>query len=383
MEGGFKNVLSSKEQTIKEVMMMNGGEILLIIIPTGFYNTGSSAITHICMEVEGVNNAEGLYEARILYDPDCIRDLEYHLVENPHRQNTSYAIKRFKQYIDFNSNPIFNHHYEKMCKGHFKEISYDYIRELCDVVFYGNSYQDAYSRGKSFWIFNRIYGKIYRDYLLNRVDWGRESLLPKRNVQYGGTYDYEMFITATKKYVGSIIDYINNDYADNIILDQFVPTTGIDSYLKYFPERYPVRVIIVDRDPRDLFVLAKYYKHTKSIPVDSVKTFCQWFKWTRGQSERQGESDFVMRVRFEDLVYEYNKTRDLLMEFCGFDKVRNPPRYTYFNPQESINNTQVWNRYPLSEKEIYYIETHLSKYCYNYREKKLSPDYKYGKIFEC
>ena len=100
----------------------------MIIIPTGFYNTGSSAITHLLMEVEGVKDADSTYEIRILFDPDTIRDLEYHLVEMPHRQYTSYAIKRFKKWIDFNSNPLCNHHYEKLCKGQFRKISYEYIK---------------------------------------------------------------------------------------------------------------------------------------------------------------------------------------------------------------------------------------------------------------
>lgn len=91
----------------------------ILIIPTGFYNTGSSVVTNILEEIDGIATFEGVNEWRILYDPDCVRDLEYHLLENPHRQNTAYAMKRFKKYIDFNSNRLFNHHYEKICNGKF------------------------------------------------------------------------------------------------------------------------------------------------------------------------------------------------------------------------------------------------------------------------
>ena len=68
----------------------------LLITPTGYFNTGSSAITHMLTEIEGVENSSGVYEMRILFDPDCISDLEYNLIENPHRQNTSFALQRFQ-----------------------------------------------------------------------------------------------------------------------------------------------------------------------------------------------------------------------------------------------------------------------------------------------
>lgn len=37
----------------------------MIIIPTGFYDTGSSAITHLLMEIDGVQDVESTYEIRI------------------------------------------------------------------------------------------------------------------------------------------------------------------------------------------------------------------------------------------------------------------------------------------------------------------------------
>lgn len=69
----------------------------LLITTTGFFNTGSSAITHILSEFDGVDNTGGVYEMRLLFDPDCISDLEYNLIDNPHRQNTSFALKKIQE----------------------------------------------------------------------------------------------------------------------------------------------------------------------------------------------------------------------------------------------------------------------------------------------
>ena len=61
---------------------------------TGSYGTGSSAVADLIKEFDNVSCVDRT-EIRILYDPDGISDLEYNLIENPNRHNTSHAIKRF------------------------------------------------------------------------------------------------------------------------------------------------------------------------------------------------------------------------------------------------------------------------------------------------
>ena len=65
----------------------------MILTVTGCYSTGSSAVTDLVKECRDVYCKDD-YEVRFAYDPDGIADLEYHLVENPNRHNTSHAIKK-------------------------------------------------------------------------------------------------------------------------------------------------------------------------------------------------------------------------------------------------------------------------------------------------
>lgn len=53
-----------------------------VLTVTGFYSTGSSAVTDLIKECEGVF-CKSDYEVRFLHDPDGVSDLEYHLIENP------------------------------------------------------------------------------------------------------------------------------------------------------------------------------------------------------------------------------------------------------------------------------------------------------------
>ena len=354
-----------------------------LITTTGCFNTGSSAITHLLSEMDGVCCKTGTYELRLLYDPDCISDLECHLIENPHRQNTSNAIVRFKKFIDFNSNRLTNYHYEQMCDGHFREISYDYIREISEFCYRACSHIDIYNKGFFPWVLNRVYQKIIFS-LYDRIP---PRFLPFSVIGnqklYAGTFDRSKFLEATRHYMGQILSYMNPSDRDTIIIDQLLPPTNIERYARYLPSDYKLKTFVVERDPRDLYVTCKYLIKTNIIPCQSPDVFCQWFLWTRRQCQLQPDSDAWMRVRFEDLIYDYENTRQKIIRFCGLEGRACSKKGQIFNPYLSLNNTQVWYRYPKSLKEVEYIQEHLKDYCYNFDIYDLKPDFKEGKMFDC
>jgi hypothetical protein len=333
--------------------------------------------------MDGVCCKTGTYELRLLYDPDCISDLECHLIENPHRQNTSNAIVRFKKFIDFNSNRLTNYHYEQMCDGHFREISYDYIRAISEFCYRACSHIDIYNKGFFPWVLNRVYQKIIFS-LYDRIP---PRFLPFSVIGnqklYAGTFDRSKFLEATRHYMGQILSYMNPSDKDTIIIDQLLPPTNIERYARYLPSDYELKTFVVERDPRDLYVTCKYLIKTNIIPCQSPDVFCQWFLWTRRQCQLQPDSDAWMRVRFEDLIYDYENTRQKIIRFCGLEGRACSKKGQIFNPYLSLNNTQVWYRYPKSLKEVEYIQEHLKDYCYNFDIYDLKPDFKEGKMFDC
>lgn len=356
----------------------------MIITTTGYFNTGSSAITHVLKEFDDVGNADDVYEMRLLYDPDCLSDLEYNLIECPHRQNTSHSIIRFKKYIDYNSNPMINHHYEKMCHGNFKKLSYEYIANISDFIYKGSSHIDAYDRGSLFSIINRIYQKGVRVFFsYGRPKWLKDSLLSNDILQYAGTYKLDVFLKATQEYLRQILRYIKDSESNILLIDQFLPPTNIKRYSRYIPPEEKLKVFVVDRDPRDLYVTCKYFLHSNAIPCKNVKEFCDWYKWTRGQGEKEKNDNIVMHINFEDLIYDYEKTRNSLITFCELEGKTCSLKGQIFKPELSINNTQVWKRYDQSQEEVDEIKMVLSDYCYDFDSKKISPDFGSGKMFDC
>lgn len=59
-----------------------------VITCASYYGTGSSAVTDFFSEFDDIYSL-GDYEYRFLQEPDGIADLEYNLIENNHRHNTS------------------------------------------------------------------------------------------------------------------------------------------------------------------------------------------------------------------------------------------------------------------------------------------------------
>ena len=147
------------------------------------------------------------------------------------------------------------------------------------------------------------------------------------------------------------------------MVDQIVPSTNLSRYLRYFNN---IRVIIVDRDPRDVYCLEKYVWKDGMIPTDP-KLFCKWFKYTRNNRDKELKNDRVKFVQFEDLVYKYNETVKELERWLELDVKDHIRKNTTFDPSMSKRNTKTWLKYENNEKEnIKYIEEELSPFLYKY-----------------
>lgn len=354
----------------------------LLITSTGFCNTGSSAVTHILSEFDDVVNSTGVYEIRLLYDPDSISDLEHNLVEMPHRQNSSYAVRRFIRYIKFNSNPLLNHHYEKMCSGMFRKITQSYIRDLLLFDYKAQTFIDVWDKGSLVWFLDRVYMKLIKVLFRQRFTNIIPSSIIKAQRQYACTCDKSHFLRATKKYIGEFLDFIRKGN-DIVLIDQFFPATNISKYIQYIPDEYEIKAFIVDRDPRDLYVMFKKLLNTTGVPCYDVRIFCDWVRWTREQSQIKPDPECVKRIQFEDLIYNYEETRNRILEFCGFSELSCGYKGKIFRPMISINNTQSWLRYPDLANDIKYIEATLPNYCYDFESKSIKPDFENGKMFDC
>lgn len=331
-----------------------------------YYGSGSSALTDFVSEFDGVYSFTD-EEFRFLQDPDGISDLEYNLVENFNRHNSGHAIKRYIKLVEFYGGNILSRKYSKFFGEKWKEYSYKYINELVDFKYSGWWQYDLLDKGAFFYFRKRIVNKLLKLTLWKNQP-ERTLNTMKNEITYCSHPDETKFLNCTKHYVENLFGSVCND-SEIVMVDQIVPPTNVQRYIRYFND---IKVVIVDRDPRDLFVLEKYVWKDGVIPND-VEKFCKWFRYTRSDRERElFDKDRIKFVRFEDLIYKYEKVSNELIQWLGLQNCIQSQKFKFFDPNVSIKNTQTWKKYKCDYCEIEYIENELYDYIYNYEDLEIS-----------
>ena len=151
----------------------------------------------------------------------------------------------------------------------------------------------------------------------------------------------------------------------NIILDQMLLPHNVYRAEKYFDDN--MECFVVNRDPRDVFILNKYVWTRNGNPVPfptDVKEFCGYYKRLRA-IEKRCDNIHVHIIQFEDLIYKYDEKINQILDILRLDETAHSKKKTMFNPQKSINNTQLFmlNKY---REEAKIIERELPEFLYDF-----------------
>ena len=325
-----------------------------------YFGSGSSAVTDYLSEFKDVKSLTN-YEFRFAHDPDGLSELEYNLVENFNRHNSGHALKRYKKLVDYYGNHLLVKRYEPFFNNKWKSLSYEYIDSLVDFSFAGRWQYDFYDRGP----FYEFWAKFV-DRVLHKTIWKNE---PDKNCFFGKSITYashpteKKFIECTQEYTSKLLNEANKERSKFLMVDQIVPSSNIDRHLRYFEN---LKVVVVDRDPRDIYLLSKYVWKDEVVPKD-IDLFCQWYEYTRSTQENENwDNENKLLVQFEDLVYKYDETTEKIRKWVGLDEINHINKKEIFNPEVSKKNTRYWISHSECIDEAKYIEDKLSKWIYHY-----------------
>lgn len=329
-----------------------------IIVATGYFSTGSSAVVDFFKDIDGVLALDA-DEVRFVQDPNGISDLEYNLIENNHRHNSSNSIKLFLREVERLEKRKKGFYY-KMFNGQFKRLAKNYINYLIDFSFRGYNHLDVnnlsgFSKAK--YKFKKRVGKLFRfhvgyNYLPEAIDY---CLWPSE--------DY--FLNKTNEFLYQLTEAaVGNTGADYVVYDQLIPASNVERYYRYIQGS---KIIIVNRDPRDIFVETKIKRPDHIVPLE-VEKFCKWYLNTRLHNQ-QNSNDHVLIINFEDLVLKFEETSKKLCDFVGMKEyVFSNHVCRHFNPSISKNNVCLYKRFPEISNDIEYIENHLATFLYSKKE---------------
>jgi len=334
-----------------------------LIVPTGYMGSGSSAVTDLLSEYKGVSNDFKSYEYVFLHCPNGLFDLEDQLLIGNNAIKSDYAIRAFSNQMKklYDKKFWWVGNYKKIIGPKFIDYTNEFVDKITEFKFPGYWYIHEEPDAKMILklTLRKPFKIIFRNKLFNK------KILRYKDGMKLSYIKPEEFYNYSKQFIKNVL----NDACrgkENVILDQLLLPFNLFRVDNYFDDE--LKVIRVDRDPRDVFVLNKYIWNSKNIGVPfpkDAKEFCKFYKDLR-ESEHSFNSKKVYKLHFEDLIYNYEKTVEKLEKFVGFTSKDHINPKTRFIPELSINNTQVFNGSDNYKEEIKIIEKELKDYLYDF-----------------
>lgn len=332
-----------------------------LIIPTGYMGSGSSALTDLISEFEDYEAPLGSFEFVFMHCPNGVFDLEDKLLLGNNALRSDEALRSFSGAMEeLDRTPFWwVGEYRKNVSRHFMDITCEYVQSLTQF------------RSESFWYYQerrgwKAFPRLAFNKILRTISSG--NIWPKKPLEYEGMMfampTPEEFYEASRIYVDRVVSEVPCSVA-NMILDQLILPFNAWRFENYFPSN--AECFIVDRDPRDVFLSNKYIwtRSNAQVPYPlDARMFVAYYKRLR-QLERPTENPHVHRIQFEELVYRYDETVARIKDILGIDEASHQQRREGFDPQRSINNTQLF-LLPEFEGEAGIIAEGLSEYLYDF-----------------
>ena len=322
----------------------------------GYHATGSGAVDDFLREFDNIQTAEYGIECRFLQDPDGISDLEHQLIENYHRLNSGFALKRFLIFAKSEERT-----YRHIFGNQWIPWAQSYVEALSKFQYTGYWHGDI-----------RLVSPP--SLFVYKARKAVNLLLPK-GLKKNKYYSYfpklktfcvdiseEEFLRITRAKCEELCEILNRENREYVVLDQAVSPQNINRYLRYISD---LQVIVVDRDPRDVYINDIVRNGDFVLPKD-VRQFCTVYRLSRKTLDGKEDSRKVLRMNFEDMVYRYDATARRIMEFLGLNQKNHKYAGQYFKPEFSVQNTRQWERYPQLKEQIDIIEHMLPDMLYRF-----------------
>lgn len=333
----------------------------MVVSTCGFGSSGSSAVSDYLMECEGTQVMDKL-EFTLATCVDGLEDLEYHLMQQHTRQSASItAIQRFQARIQRFSK-AWNRR-TGIGYGEIDRLTEEFVDSITQVRYVGLSPR-IYKGGNKFInnklgdaiILRRIIRPLEKKKLIKKNYSGYPFAEVRLSIRPDGFYD------ASRMFVKNILKAMGADFNKIIVLDQAF--SGVDpvSSFSFYEDPY---AIVVDRDPRDMYIFAKKVLLSigRFMPTDTVDDFIKYYKLLRDNQPYKEKNDRVLVLHFEDLVYDYDRTAEMIDRFLG---VENHKRKTVFVPELSAANTNLIRKFPEFADDVAVIEKQLGEYLFDF-----------------
>ncbi|MEG0694876.1 MAG: sulfotransferase domain-containing protein [Erysipelotrichaceae bacterium] len=333
-----------------------------IIAPISYMGSGSSAITGILSEFSCNDTRSSDFEFVFLHCPNGVFDLEDKLLRYNNSLRSDEALHSFYQTMKdlFDKKYYWVGHYNEVVSPDFMTYVNDFISKI--IQFKPEFYWYYQENADYKMIVKLIVRKLVYYGTFKRIQLKKPLLYPEMWISF---VDEKTFYDEANMFIKKVFDALG--YQDkNIVLDQLLLPYNLNRVDHYFGDE--LRGIVVERDPRDVFISNKYFWKPNHEPIPyptDVNVFCDYYRKMRRQ-EKPIETNKVLRIHFEDLIYNYDQSIQMICDFCEFSIDNQVNKRKSFNPDVSINNTQLFRLNKEFEKEADIIKEKLAEYIYDF-----------------
>lgn len=317
---------------------------------SGYAFTGKHAVIDFMREIRGAHVEHFAFEFGLLRMPGGLHDLEHALCGDWSPVRSDAAVRRFKQLVtrlgvanDWRRpSSLFQAvgwNYDRHYRGRFLPLSEAYIAELLTATWRADWPYPLATVGGDELFARKILSKLR---VRRAMDFQMYLARPAE------------FLPATQRFLEAVLtSNVAPDTTTVVLHNAFEPFAPVSSF-KFFEE---ARSIVVDRDPRDNYVQRLGDRSTGA----DVATFIQRYRLYREAALRTPHPR-VLRMQFEDLVLDYEATRDRILAFLGEPAEAHVRPLQHFNPAKSRKNVGLYRAHPKPE-EISRIERELPEFC--------------------
>lgn len=334
----------------------------------GYYSTGGSIVRDIFREFEPA--FEFSIEFRLLKERFGLFDLENALLTSYAPENIDLAIRDF---VWLTSNLARK-------SGRFRKAGMSYDAKSGNIFSNAtrNFLEDIsdYSYPMDWHFFD--FQKSYLSQIAGRFE---KKLLTKDIRQKEGrklaTLAYpeaDKYFRAARNYINAILDGVRqvNGRGENSVvgLHNAIPpfsTELIDKGINYFES---CKVIITDRDPRDVFVNYPKDSYGRYLPksadlLEKARGFVHFYRSIRKNQRAVAQHPNVLFLRFEDVCNNYSEFLEKILDFSELEKSEHKNKGAFFSSEASLKNVGMWrNSTGDMAKAVSFIEEELGDFLY-------------------
>ena len=336
------------------------------IAVTGYFATGSGAVYNLLQEYASVDDGGmSAFEHIFLYDVNGVFETVDRILYANSLYNSNAAINTFRREMRRLNDTDFGWFggYRYRCGNRFMEIIEDFIDEITEYRFDRDWYNTFLCRKHTPERLLKDSVKVLLGRLKPDHNFGTAILMDPNN---RGEYSFaspEKLQAASRKLITRYIETLYPMHTEKtVILNHLIQPQYAHRLHGYTPDG--LKLIIVDRDIRDLYVYNKYTNvwGGNTFPTE-LEDFIRFTKAYRA-TEQQVASDRILRVQFEDLIYDYDNTVAKIEAFVGVGSNDHSAKATRFTPEKSIKNTQIFRMNPDWAAEIARLEQVFPEYVY-------------------